>query len=154
MESETKVIVFQLVASLHRLLRGNTRTWILNLARSLIWSFYPFAQIVELHKQVVDGLCQIVDFIFKFLDVSVSFVISRRVLIVASVEFFVELVLCLLDFAVDIFYDQVHVLSLSNLTQNISLELKHGLLDDPVIEVHHIRGDLWAKLWILIHNRL
>ena len=102
----------------------------------------------------MDGLGQIVDFVLEFLHIAMSFIILGRVLVVTPVELLVELVLGLLDLQIYILDDLIHVLPLSNLTQDVSLELKHWLFDDPVIEVDHVGGDLSTELWILVHDRL
>jgi hypothetical protein len=41
-----------------------------------------------------------------------------------------------------------------NLTKNVSLELKHRLLDNFVVEVDHVGRDLSSELGVLVHNRL
>ena len=82
------------------------------------------------------------------------FVILGRVLIVALVELFMELLLGCLDFLINILDDLVHVLSLANLTEDVSLEFQHRFLDNTIVEIDHVGGDLSAELRILVHDWL
>ena len=82
------------------------------------------------------------------------FVILGRVLIVALVELFMELLLGCLDFLINILDDLVHVLSLAHLTEDVSLEFQHRFLDNTVVEIDHVGRDLSAELRILVHNWL
>ena len=45
-------------------------------------------------------------------------------------------------------------MALANLDEDASFEIKHGLLNDSVVEVDHVRRDLTLEVWILVHNRL
>lgn len=47
-----------------------------------------------------------------------------------------------------------HLLTFANLTQNVSLEFKHWLPNDLVIEVYHIRRDLLLELRVFVHDWL
>lgn len=60
----------------------------------------------------------------------------------------------LVDLLVNLLDDIVHVLSLAHLAEDVALELEHGLLDDPVVEVDHVGADLFAELRVLVHDWL
>jgi len=55
------------------------------------------AQFVEVHEEVVQRLSQVVNFVFKLLDVTVRFIGFGLVLVVAAVQVLVVLVLRLLN---------------------------------------------------------
>lgn len=99
-------------------------------------------------------LCQIVDLVLELLHVSVCLVILGGILVVALVEFFVELVLGKFDLFIDLLDDLVHVLALAHLTEDVALELQHGLLDNTVVEVYHVGGDLGAEFRVFVHDGL
>ena len=61
-------------------------------------------------------LCQIVDLVLELLHVSMCLVILGGVLVVALVEFLVELVLGKFDLLINLLDDLVHVLALAHLT--------------------------------------
>lgn len=82
------------------------------------------------------------------------FIILGRFLLVALVEFRSVVRISLGDLVVDLLDDLVHVLSLAHLAENVALELQHGPLDDAVVEVDHVGGDLGAELGILVHDWL
>ena len=99
-------------------------------------------------------LCQVVDLVLKLLNVSVCLVILGGVLVVALVEFLMELVLGKFDLLVNLLDDLIHVLAFAHLAEDIALELKHRLLDNTVVEVDHVGGDLGTELRVFIHDRL
>ena len=96
------------------------------------------AHAVELQEEVVDRLGKVVDFVLEFFHVALSLVVLARFLLVALVEILVELFVSLNDLLFDILHDIIHVLSFADLTENVFLELQHGLLDDTVVEVHRV----------------
>ena len=112
------------------------------------------AYLVELREQVVDRLGKGVDFVLKLLHVAVRFVILAGVLLVAPVELVVELHVSGSDLRIDSLQDQVRVLTFADLAENVALELEHGLLDDAIVEIDHVRGDLRLELGVLVHDRL
>ena len=81
-------------------------------------------------------------------------VILGGILVVALVELLMELVLGKFDLLVNLLDDLIHVLALPHLAEDVALELKHGLLDNTVVEVDHVRGDLGTELRVFIHNWL
>ena len=99
-------------------------------------------------------LCQVVDLVFELLNISMCLVILGGVLVVALVEFFMELVLGKFDLLIDLLNDLIHVLALAHLTEDIALKLQHGLLDDTVVEVDHVGGDLSAEFRVFVHDGL
>ena len=110
--------------------------------------------LVELREQVVDRLGKGVDFVLKLLHVAVRFVVLAGVLLVAPVELVVELHVSGSDLRIDSLQDQVRVLTFADLAENVALELEHGLLDDAIVEIDHVRGDLRLELGVLVHDRL
>ena len=59
-------------------------------------------------------------------------------MLVTAVEFLIEFLLSILDLLVNFLDDIIHILSLADLTEDITLELEHGLLDNAVVEVDHV----------------
>lgn len=102
----------------------------------------------------MDAFRQIVDLVFELLHVAVRFVVLRRFWVVGAIKLFMVLLVSESDLFVDLFNDLVHILSLAHLTENVALELKHGLFDDVVVEVDHVLRNLSLELRILIHDRL
>ena len=100
------------------------------------------------------GLCQVVDLVLELLHVSVCLVILGGVLVVALVELLVELVLGNFNLLVYLLNDLIHVLALAHLTEDVALKLQHGLLDNTVVEVDHVRGDLSAEFRVFVHDGL
>ena len=82
------------------------------------------------------------------------FIILGRFLLVALVEFRSVVRISLGDLVVDLLDDLVHVLPLAHLAENVAFELQHGPLNDAVVEVDHVGGDLGAELGILVHDWL
>lgn len=80
-----------------------------------------------------------------------SFIVLGCVLLVALVHLFVVLFFSEADFLINFFDDLVHVLAFTDLTKDVALEFEHGLLDDPVVEVDHVGGDLSLELGVLVH---
>ena len=117
-------------------------------------SVSTFAKLIKLDEQVVNRLGQVVDLVLKFLDIPVRLVILARLRLVILVELLVEVGLRLLDLLVNLLDDFVHVLSFAHLAENVALELEHGLLDDPVVEVDHVGADLYTELRVLVHDGL
>ena len=97
---------------------------------------------------------QIVNFVLKLLNITMSLVIFGGILVVAPIEFFVVLFLCLLNLLVHILDDLVHVLALADLAEDVALELEHGLLDDAVVEVDHVARYLSLELRVPVHDWL
>ena len=97
---------------------------------------------------------EMVDFALKFLNVAMCDILIARILLVALVELRVEADLGFLDFLINLLYDSVDILSLAHLNKNASFEIKHGLLDDSVVEVDHIRRYLTLEVWVCIHDWL
>ena len=81
-------------------------------------------------------------------------VILGGVLVVALIEFLMELVLSKFDLLIDFLNDLIHVLALAHLTEDVALELQHGLLDNTVVEVDHVGGDLGAEFRVFVHDGL
>ena len=110
--------------------------------------------LVELREEVVDRLGKGVDFVLELLHVAVRLVVLAGVLLVAPVELVVELHVSGSDLRIDSLQDQVRVLTFADLAENVALELEHGLLDDAIVEIDHVRGDLRLELRVLVHDRL
>ena len=55
-----------------------------------------------------------------------------------------------MDFALN----DVHVLPLANLYSDFLLKLEHGLSDDLVVKVDHVRLNLSVEIRKFVHNRL
>ena len=45
-------------------------------------------------------------------------------------------------------------MAFADLTEDVALELQHGLLDNAIVEIHHVRGNLRLELRVLVHYRL
>ena len=102
----------------------------------------------------MDRLRQIVNLVLELLHVSVCLIILGGGLVVALVEFLMELVLGKFDLLVNLLDDLIHVLAFAHLAEDVALELKHGLLDNTVVEVDHVGGDLGAEFRIFVHDGL
>ena len=97
---------------------------------------------------------KVIHLVLEFLHVAMSFVILRSVLFVALVHLFVVLFFSEADFLINFFDNLVHVLAFTDLTKDVALEFKHRFLDDPVVEVDHVGGDLRLELRVFVHDRL
>ena len=102
----------------------------------------------------MDALRQIVDLVLELLHVAVRFVVLRGLGVVGAVELLVVLLVGESDLFVNLFDNLVHILSLAHLTEDVALELEHRLLDDVVVEVDHVLGNLGLELRVLVHDRL
>ena len=81
-------------------------------------------------------------------------VILGRLLLEAALNLTLVLLVGILDLFVNLLDNVVHVLPLAHLTENVAFELEHGLLNDAVVEVDHVSGDLLLELGVLVHNGL
>ena len=102
----------------------------------------------------MDRLRQIVDLVLQLLHVSVRLVIFARLLLEAELQLVLVVLVGILDLCVDLLDDVIHILSLAHLAENVTLEFEHGLLDDAVVEVDHVGGDLLFELGVAVHDRL
>ena len=122
--------------------------------RALAGGISALAQLIELNEEVMDRLGQVVNLVLQLLHIPMRLIILARLLLVTAVELLLELVLRVLDLIVHLLDDVIHVLSLADLAEDVALELKHGLLDNTVVEVDHVGGDLGAELRVFIHDGL
>ena len=95
---------------------------------------------------------EMVDLALKFLNVAMCDILIARILLVALVELRVEADLGFLDFLINLLYDSVDILSLAHLNKNASFEIEHGLLNNFVVEVDHVRRYLTLEVRILVHD--
>ena len=62
--------------------------------------------------------------------------------------------LCVFNLLLDFALNDVHVLPLANLYSDFLLKLEHGLSDDLVVKVNHVRLNLSVEIRKFVHNRL
>ena len=111
-------------------------------------SWLAVVALVELQEKVVDGAGQVVHLALELLHILVHSISLVGVCAIALRELLLESLLSLLDLLVHSLDDHVHLLALSDLTQDVPLELQHGLANDLVVEVDHVRADLLLELLV------
>ena len=79
-----------------------------------------------------------VNFALKFLHVAVSDVLVAWVLLITFAILLFKPGLGICDFLVYVLDYSVDVLPLANLNEDAPLEVKHGLLNNSVIEIDHV----------------
>ena len=79
-----------------------------------------------------------VDFAFQLLHVAMRDVLVAWVLLITFAILLFKSGLGISDFLVYVLDYSVDVLSLANLNENAPLEVKHGFLNNSVIEVDHV----------------
>ena len=79
-----------------------------------------------------------VDFALQLLHVAMCDVLVAWVLLITFAILLFKPGLGISNFLVNVLDYSVDVLPLANLNQNLSLEVKHGLLNNSVIEIDHI----------------
>ena len=79
-----------------------------------------------------------VDFAFQLLHVAMCDVLVAWVLLVTFAIFLFKPGLGISNLLVNVLDYSVDVLPLANLNENAPLEVKHGLLNNSVIEIDHI----------------
>ena len=79
-----------------------------------------------------------VDFAFQLLHVAMRDVLVAWVLLITFAILLFKPGLSISNFLVYVLDYSVNVLPLANLNENAPLEVKHGLLNNSVIEVDHV----------------
>ena len=79
-----------------------------------------------------------VDFALQLLHVAMRDILVAWVLLITFAILHFKLSLSIGNLLVNVLNNSVDVLPLANLNQNLSLEVKHGLLNNSVIEVDHV----------------
>ena len=79
-----------------------------------------------------------VDFAFQLLHVAMRDVLVAWVLLITFAILLLKPGLCIGDLLVYVLDYSVDVLPLANLNEDTPLEVKHGLLNNSVVEVDHV----------------
>ena len=79
-----------------------------------------------------------VDFAFQLLHVAMRDVLVAYVLLITFAILVFKLCMSIGNLLVNVLNYSVNILPFANLNQNLSLEVKHRLLNNSVIEVDHV----------------
>ena len=79
-----------------------------------------------------------IDLAFKFLHVTMRDILIARILLVGFAELLIEPIIRLFNLLINLFEDSFNILAFAYLDEDTLLEGKHGLLNDFVVEVHHV----------------